>query len=201
MKDLTATFSNKYGALIAASVLALLVAGLTVYKIEAQKKTFDVKVGAALQISDGYDEQFIAMVHRLEDELAERASFGYAGRRDPMTGTVRAVAVRQPPPPRVAAPRRTPAAAAAAPAAVAEVAVAPVVPVVDPVRLTAIIYDNTLRTFTAIVMDGGRSLSVVVGDRVAGRAVTRITKDEIHMESATERFIYNIMGGNTRVAK
>jgi len=191
----TTTFMNKYGLHVAASVLAVVLAGYAALRVDDQKSKFDRTVKETLKVSEGYDQQFIDMVNRLEDELAERASFGYAGRKDPMTGTTRAVAVQTP---RAAVGRRV---AAVKPAE--EVGGAPVQPMVevDPVRLTAIIFDNTKSLYTAVVMDGDRSFSVEIGDRIAGRRITRITHDEIYMENEQERFVYNILGGNTRIQK
>jgi hypothetical protein len=105
-----------------------------------------------------------------------------------MTGTTRAVAT-----PARYAPRGR--------AVVVDGAEAKPMAEVDPVRLTAIIFDNAKSIYTAVVMDGDRSFSVEVGDRIAGRRITRITNDEIYMENDVERFIYNILGGNTRIQK
>jgi hypothetical protein len=190
MKD-TTTFMGKYTLHVAASVLALVLAGYAAYRVEDQKTKFDRTVKETLKVSEGYDQQFIDMVNRLEDELAERASFGYTGRKDPMTGTTRAVAT----PARIASRR-----AARGAADVDGADVKPMVEI-DPVRLTAIIFDNTKGLYTAVVMDGDRSFSAEVGDRIAGRRITKITNDEIYMENDVERFIYNILGGNTRIQK
>jgi hypothetical protein len=185
---------GKYAMHVAAAVLALVLAGYAAYRVEDQKKTFDRTVKETLMVSEGYDQQFIDMVNRLEDELAERASFGYAGRKDPMTGTTRAVAAQT----RFASRR---AAAQRVDAADVDGGDAKPMVGVDPVRLTAIIFDNTKGLYTAVVMDGDRSFSAEVGDRIAGRRITKITNDEIYMENDVERFIYNILGGNTRVQK
>jgi len=198
MKD-TSTFLGKYLLHVVAAVLAVALAGYAAFRIDDQKTKFDKTVKETLKVSEGYDQQFIDMVNRLEDELAERASFGYAGRKDPMTGTTRAVAAQTP---RPAGGRRA-AAAAVSSAGAVDVDGAQARPVVevDPVRLTAIIFDNTKSLYTAVVMDGDRSFSAEVGDRIAGRRITKITHDEIYMETEQERFIYNILGGNTRVQK
>ena len=192
------SFAKKYSVMIFACVLALILAGYMIHRVDSQKRTFDKTVRDALRTSEGYDQAFIDMVNRLEDELAERASFGYAGRKDPMTGTVRVVA----------APVRTPGRRAAAVRQAAQTQTEEAVSeevkpveVIDPVRLTAIIFDNARNTFTAVVMDGERSYSVDVGDRVAGRRIMRITAQEIMMESDTERFTYHILGDKKRVQK
>jgi len=196
MAEKSSPTSNR-SIVIAASVLALVLAGYMTYRIDSQKKSFDAAVRSALKTSEGYDRAFIDMVNRLEDELATRASFGYAGRKDPMTGTVRTVVAPAARPPA----RRAPAARAAAPGAAEETAAPVVVEAPDPVRLTAIIFDNSRNIYTAVVMDGERSFSVDVGDRVAGRRIMRITSHEIMMENDMERFTYNISGDKTRVRR
>jgi hypothetical protein len=200
MRDIKVTFSEKYGVLVVVAVLALALTAYAAYRVDSRSKDFNTTVQKQLKMSEGYDQQFIDMVLKLEDELAERASFGYAGRKDPMSGTTRIVAQRP-----VHQPRRSGGGARPAPAAAAQNVYGTPAPQVmeepDPVRLTAIIFDNTRNTYTAIVMDGTRSFSVAVGDRIAGRRVTRITNEDIFMESDKERFVYNIMGGNTRIYK
>ncbi|MCL2688671.1 MAG: hypothetical protein FWE57_02335 [Chitinispirillia bacterium] len=191
------SFTKNYSVMIFACVLAIGLAAYMLYRADDQKKSFDKTVKSALQTSEGYDKAFIDMVNRLEDELATRASFGYAGRKDPMTGTVRNVVV---PAARPSA-RRSAAPAAAHRADETEAQAAPVQVAVDPVRLTAIIFDNTRNIYTAVVMDGERSFSVDVGDRVAGRRIMRITGQEIMMENDIERFTYNISGDKTRAYK
>ncbi|MDR2577929.1 MAG: hypothetical protein LBC70_03825 [Chitinispirillales bacterium] len=195
-KDPSNSFMTKYSLLVYASLIALVLSGFLLYRIDSQSRSFHATVDKAHKASDGYDVMLLEMVSRLEDILAERASFGFAGNRDPMTGTRRTVAARPVITQRTVISRRTTPIAQ-------EVVVAPVqvMEEPDPVRLTAIIFDNTRGTYTAVVMDGSRSLSVDVGDRVVDRRVTRITHDEIFMENARERFIYNIMGGNTRIPR
>ena len=170
--------------LICAALVALTLAGGIGLRSYVLKRDFDKAVDAALKESQGYDEQFVQMVNRLEDELALRASFGYSGGKDPMTGRVRRVAL---PPPR---PRPRAAAPVASTAAVEDEPAEPF----DPVRLTAIIYDDEGKKFTAIVMDGDRSFSVEVGDRIRDRRITRITEELLMMESEEYRFLYTIAG-------
>jgi len=193
------SFTKNYSVMIFASLLAIGLALYMFYRVDDQKKSFDRTVRSALQTSEGYDKAFIDMVNRLEDELATRASFGYAGRKDPMTGTVRNVVipVSRPSQRRAAAPA---AAAAQGAETEAQAAAAPVEEI-DPVRLTAIIFDNTRNIYTAVVMDGERSFSVDVGDRVAGRRIMRITGQDIMMENDAERFTYNISGDKTRIQR
>jgi hypothetical protein len=165
--------------------------------VEEHRRLFDGTVREALKTSEGYDQAFIDMVNKLEEELMMRASFGYAGRKDPMTGTTRMVVAA----PARFAPVRGGRAAARAPEAGQPAEEAPKAAEVDPVRLTAIIYDNTRKTYTAVVMDGERSYSVDVGDKLAGRQIVSITNDHIVMETAAERFTYNISGGKSKVSK
>jgi hypothetical protein len=176
--------------LLVASVLALLLAFGIILRITTQKGHFDRTVSEALQTSEGYDQKFIDMVNRLEDELAKRASFGYSGGKDPMTGTMRQVVhpvAATPAPRRVRAPAHPAPAPAAAPQKAPE-------PAGDQVKLTAIIADATGRKMTAIVMDGERSFAVDPGDIVAGRKITRITNEGIYMEDNTLYYFYDIYG-------
>jgi len=187
MKDKNVTFMDKYRVQVSACVLAAALSIVSVCLVIRQKAAFYSTVNSSLQVSEGYDRQFIDLVNRLEDELAERAGFGYAGQKDPMTGATRMVAER---PASDGAPRQ--AAAQAAPAAERAA---------DPIRLTAIIFDNNKNVFTAVVMNGERSYSVEVGDRIANRRITRITMDEIYMESDSYKYVYGILGGNSKTPK
>ncbi len=162
---------KKYASILIASALALLLAVAVVYRINARKSDFDRSVREALKTSEGYDEQFIDMVNKLEDELAQRASFGYQGGKDPMTGRTRRVV-----PPKRVIKRTTKR------------------KFIDPVKLTAIIFDDRNRQFTAIVMDGERSYSVEIGDRVRDRRITEITSDNVIMKSASKTYVYDIYG-------
>jgi hypothetical protein len=184
-------FMDKYKLLVSACVLAALLSAVSVCLIRGRKAAFYSTVHTSLQVSEGYDSQFIDLVNRLEDELAERAGFGYAGQKDPMTGATRAVAER---PAAGGGTRR--ATIQAEPAATAGTEQA-----ADPVRLTAIIFDNGKNAFTAVVMNGERSYSVEIGDRVADRRVTKITTSEIYMESDNYKYVYGILGGNSRTPK
>ena len=175
---------KEHGLLVAASVLAVLLAvGLGV-RMTLQKTSFDRAVQEALETSEGYDEKFIAMVNKLEEELATRASFGYKGRKDPMTGKKRTVVIHKP------QKRRRQKPSAKEPEQY-----------IDPVKLTAIIFDDEKSKYTAIVMDGERSYSVEVGDRVRDRSITRITNDNIYMESSTALFRYDIYGNSAMKKK
>jgi hypothetical protein len=168
---------------IVCAVLALLLAiGVTV-RITLQQTSFNRAVQEALETSEGYDERFINMVNKLEEELARRASFGYTGGKDPMTGKKRSVVLHHK---RVRRPSRTRKKGEKQPPPQQ----------VDPVKLTAIIFDDEKRTYTAIVMDGERSYSVEMGDRVRNRKITRISNDELYMESPTALYKYDIYGNS-----
>jgi hypothetical protein len=173
---------KQYTSLIIALVLVVVLAGGMTWRIHAQKKEFDKTVQTLLQTSEGYDQAFISMVNRLEEELARQASFGYTGKKDPMTGKVRTVVLPS-------RPSKKPGAPAASPADK------------DPMKLTAIIYDDVQKQFTAIVMDDERSFSVEVGDKVSDRRITRITDQVIYMESDSMRYKYDIFGGRASMKK
>lgn len=179
------------------SIIALVLAGIITLRITMQKSIFDRTVDEALETSDGYDKKLIGMVNRLEDELVTRASFGYIGKKDPMTGRKRRVVLPQ----RI---KRRPK-VAKKPEIIKEIEVAPpekpVIPEVDPVKLTAIIYDEEKRKYTAIVMDGERSFSVEVGDVVHGRKITKITNEMISMENEITRYMYDVFGKKSVIAK
>ncbi|MBD3392178.1 MAG: hypothetical protein GF418_08885 [Chitinivibrionales bacterium] len=172
---------KEHGLLITGSVLAFLLAVGVVTRITMQKASFNRTVQEALETSEGYDERFIEMVNKLEEELARRASFGYKGQKDPMTGKKRAVVLHHKP-----IRRRLP----------AKKEDKEPEQYIDPVKLTAIIYDDEKRKHTAIVMDGERSYSVEVGDRVRDRTITRITNEQIFMESPAALFRYDIYGNS-----
>ncbi len=182
---------KKYTPLIIASSLAVLLAFAMGIRINSQRVHFEKTVKEALKTSEGYDQKFIDMVTRLENELALRASFGYVGKKDPMTGRERLVATR-PAPPRIARKKVEKAVVDSNPALQAEI---------DPVKLTAIIYEDSRKTYTAVVMNGERSFSVEVGDKVAGRKITKITSEHIYMESDGEIFTYRIDGSSSRKNK
>lgn len=155
--------------------------GVSWYRLD-----FDTLVKKSRQSTHGYDKQFIALVDKLEHELEKRAQFGYTGGRDPMTGrsrrVVRPVQVRQ------------------KPAAVA-VKDTEKGPAPDPVRLTAILFDDRSKKYTALVMDGERSVSIEVGDEIRDRRVRSITSKEIVMEDSEYQYRYDINGKKARRAR
>lgn len=179
---------KQHQLLLFASLLAVVLSVVIVFRAVSAKAKFDRSVSEALKTSEGYDQRFIDMVNRLEDILATRAQFGYSGGKDPMTGTKRQVVQQKPVKTGKGrkAPARASGAAVAAPEEAAEAA--------DPVKLTAIIGDASGKKYTAVIMDGERSLSVDPGDRVAGRKITKITSDGIYMETDDAYYFYDIYG-------
>lgn len=171
---------NKNTSLITAIILAALLAVGTVWRMYMQETAFSAEVREALKTSEGYDQKFINMVNNLEDELATRASFGYIGERDPMTGKKRKVILPQ---------RRK-----------GRIRVSPKEEV-DPFRLTAIIFDETERKFTAIVMDGERSYSIETGDIIAKRRINAINDNAVIMESEEYLYWYDVTGAKKRKKK
>lgn len=169
-----------YGSLIAASVLSVITAGALAARVTFQTRHFDKTVQEALKTSEGYDEKFIEMVNRLERELALRASFGYIGGKDPMTGKERIVVRTQPQRKRVVSTSMTNEPQVEQPA--------------DSVRLTAIIYDDEKRLYTAIIMVGERSFAIETGDLVVGRNVNKIDNGYLIMEDNQQYYIYDIAG-------
>ena len=175
---------------IIAAGLALLLSIFSVIRISSQRSDFDQTVSKALNTSAGYDKSFLGIVNRLETELANRASFGYQGGKDPMTGSMRRVAPA-PQPGRGGVPSS---------AAMAEAPAAPTAHQ-DPVKLTAIIFDDKNKRYTAIIMDGERSYSLEVGDRIRDRVIRKITDDILFMEGDSMFYKYDIYGKRTTKRK
>ena len=171
---------NKYGLLIAVSIMTALAATGLAVRSFLQRAHFDRTVNEALKTSEGYDQKFIDMVNRLEYELALRASFGYIGKKDPMTGKERIV-VRSPI--HIRRPATVKKAAEPTPAAP-----------VDSVKLTAIIYDDEKKNYTAIIMVGERSFAIEVGDYVVGRKIITINNERVIMEDDKSFYSYDIRG-------
>ena len=170
---------KKNNIIVIAAVLAGVLAATITLRVRSEKARFDKTVTAALATSEGYDQKFIDMVDRLEQELARRASFGYTGGKDPMTGTKRKMVVM----------------AAQAPLAEKPAPMANTTPVAtDQFKLTAIIADASGKKITAVIMDGERSYSVDQGDVVAGRKITKISNEAIFMENDSMTFFYDIYG-------
>ena len=177
---------KQHQLLLFASLLAVVLSAIIIFRAVSAKSKFDRSVSEALKTSEGYDQRFIDMVNHLEDILATRAQFGYTGGKDPMTGTKRQVV--QPKKVKPVKRRRS-----AAPKTMNAAAQEPEEEV-DPVRLTAIIADASGKKITAVIMDGERSLSVDPGDKVAGRTITKITNDGIYMETGDAFYFYDIYG-------
>jgi hypothetical protein len=174
---------------IYSAILALVVSAVFGFGLNSRSRDFHTTVEKALKTSVNYDQSFISMVDRLEKELATRASFGYEGGKDPMTGLVRQVVAR----PAVAA---NPVPVKKSATAAADNAVADTLPL-DPIRLTAIIYDNESRIYNAVVMDNERSFSVAVGDKVGGRRIKSISEEAIIMDGDSLIYRYDISGRKT----
>ena len=172
---------KKETTFIIVAVLAVFLAVGMLIRTYTQKENFDRVVHEALKTSEGYDQRLINTVKRLENELAMRASFGYRGGKDPMTGKKRSVVL----------PRKT----------VRKKGAKEPAKKMDPVKLTAIIFDDVKTKYTAVVMDGERSYSVEVGDRVRDRNITKITEEEIYMENAENYFAYDIRGKSKKKSK
>lgn len=175
---------NEYRLHIASIIIVFVMACLLSIGITLESSTFDSFVKNSLRATVGYDMQFIAMVNNLERDLAIRAQFGYRGGTDPMTGKRRAVA-----------PLRT-----------TSVGVRPVsqpeqVAANEPVRLTAIIFDDKTQKHTAILMVDERSFSVETGDKVLDRRVGEILDHVVTMESATRTYRYDLSGEHVEILK
>ena len=183
---------EKQTSLLAAIGLAVVLAIFVAIRISSEGRDFDQTVRRALKTSAGYDKSFLDVVNRLETELAGRASFGYQGGKDPMTGGLRRVA----PLPRTASGRAAPASAAMLEVPAPATAQAP-----DQVKLTAIIFDDKAKRYTAVVMDGERSYSLEVGDRIRGRVIRKITDDILYMESDSLYYKYDIFGNRSTKRK
>ena len=160
-----------------------------------------------------YDQDFTKMVDRLEAELAERASFPYLGGKDPMTGKTRLIveSVQSQKYGRKNGRKgsvKIDVPVAQTPANISEQLTQEPVPVVvealpapDPVRLTAIIYDDFKKAYTAIMMVGERSFSVEVGDRLHGRVTREISVQKVILEDANRAYQYDISGNISNRAK
>lgn len=130
--------------------------------------------------TEGYDKKLVDLVRHMEDILATRASFGYGGEKDPLTGKTRQVVLPEASKRKVATKENS----------------NPSLNIkdeVDPVRLTAIVTDD-YGINTAVVMDGERSLSVDAGDTVNGRRVIKITKESVIMEKDGVQYYYDVSG-------
>jgi hypothetical protein len=189
---------SQHRIIVYSSITALVVSAVFGLSIRARSVDFTRTVSAALSTSVNYDNQFIAMVDRLEKELATRASFGYEGGKDPMTGLVRQVVAMLPKePPKSAANGNidlTDTADKSRP-----VVAAP--EMADSIRLTAIIYDTDAKNYTAVVLSGERSFSVNVGDRVTDRTIRSISDVAIVMETDSLSYRFDVSGKRSVVPR
>jgi len=172
----------KNNASIIAAVLLFLLSAALGLRIFTYRQSFDRAVARSQKSTEGYDEKLIRTVNQLEEKLTQQASFGYTGGKDPMTGRLRQVVK---------------------PVVVRTVDKKSSVDTKkeDPVRLTAIIFDDKKAKYTAIVMYNERSLSVEVGDRVGDRRINRITDKILYMESDKYSYRYDIFGKRDRKRK
>ncbi len=201
--------------MIIAALLVFSLSSVLVLRVFALESNFEQE-SARFKIETGsYDKDFIAMVDRLEMELAERASFPYLGGKDPMTGKTRILVARSEPYKngkkglrKPVVKQETPLVANSAPVIEDAPAIIQPEPVVeqiqtipDPVRLTAIIYDDFKKAFTAIMMVGERSFSVELGDKVHGRVTREISAQRVILEDAGRAYNYDISGNISNRAK
>lgn len=177
----------KLTSALGSALMAAILAVVMLVRMTQTHQVFQKTVRQSLVTTEGYDQKFIDLVNHLEDVLTTRASFSYPGGKDPMTGRQREVAQYVPiaPVKRVASTPRPTGSAAPAPT--------PPPAAIDPFRLTALIADDYGR-YTAIVMDGERSMSVDVGDAVSGRKVMRISSREIVLGNDDGTMTYNLNG-------
>jgi hypothetical protein len=174
---------KQYAFYVYSCIMALVISLAFGLGIHSRSADFNRTVQKALSASVNYDQTFISMVDRLEKELAERASFGYEGGKDPMTGQVRKVVER----PQVA---QQPAIADTS----GKKPDSAKTPQPDPFRLTAIIYDNDAKNYTAVVMENERTFSVNIGDKVGSRIIKGITMDALVMEEDSLLYRYDVSG-------
>jgi Tfp pilus assembly protein PilP len=165
--------------LIAASLGALALAIFLFARILAVKRDFDATVRESYRTTEGYDQQFIDRVNRFEQVLVNRATFGYPGGKDPMTGAVRRLAAEKTAT-GTAAPKMT---HAPLPAGTD-----------DALRLAAVISYPQGQKRTALIMQGDRSFTVDAGDAVPGGRVAGITHEGILIDRDNGSFFYNING-------
>jgi hypothetical protein len=161
-------------SIIIPAVLALLLGLVSSIRIGCERRSFAATVREAHETSEGYDQKFIDMVNRLEDILATRASFGFMGKKDPMTGRTRVVAEQSSTP-----VRRTGKQA---------------VKKEEDFKITAIIFDDNSNPLAAVGMDGERSFSLEVGDFLRDKKVMKITSDGVIMANETHYFLFDING-------
>lgn len=190
--------------LILSALLVAIIASSVLARIKNLEDQFNKDAARMKAQTASYDQDFISMVNRLETELAARASFPYLGGKDPMTGKIRYV-VEAPVAPKTKAngkkntkvakheePVEQPTPVVAPP--VDTVETKPATAIKDPVRLTAIIYDDFKKAFTAIMMVGERSYSVEVGDKINGRITKQINAKQVTLEDDQKAYQYDISG-------
>jgi hypothetical protein len=190
----------KLSAFQGAAIVAFLLALAITVRITLVHGDFQRTVRQSLSTSEGYDQKFIDLVNHLEDVLTTRASFSYPGGRDPMSGRQRVMAEA---PKSVTPPTKRMTQGTSQPTASGGKATVPAsVPTEapDPFKLTALIADDFGR-YTAIVMNGERSMSVDVGDAVGDKTVARISAREIVLETSASMVTYGLNGSRTVTPK
>ncbi len=178
------------------SLVAIILAMVLVVRIVSSEQKFDSEVKVSHSASAGYDREFIDLVNRLEKELALRARFGFKGKKDPMTGRKRVIAE-----PAEIAPVKFASIAVSSPAEKSgkvkdkKPVANPVVKAVVPsVRVTAIIFDDLKNSYTAMIMDGDRSLVLEIGDRFNQKTVTAITNGTLTVSDSQNSYTYDLRG-------
>lgn len=138
----------------------LLVLLLVVFRFFSFNTRYDeMKTEIDFRSKDGFDQNLINRVDKLERELNERASFGYKGNKDPFAGRTRNVAL----------PKKRKIIKATISKKKDEV-----VKVEDEIILMATILDG--KKAGAIIMINDRSYTVNVGDVVEKRKIILIQK-------------------------
>lgn len=177
------------------SLAALILAAVMVYRISAIDRSFSAEVKKSQSASAGYDVAFINLVNHLEKELATRAQFGFSGDKDPFTGRQRMIAAPVAEPIKVASiavPGKKVDTKSVKPAGKAKpVASRPSSPAI---RVSAIIYEQTKNSYTAIVMEGDRTLTLEVGDVFGSLKVTAITGTSFTCSDSKSEYTYDLRG-------
>jgi hypothetical protein len=183
------------------------VALVVLLRINTHQVAFDQEEARMQAQTANYDQEFISMVNRLESELAERANFPFLGGKDPMTGKTRVVVapqrVESSKAPKEKTNKKTSKGDSKDTVKTTEPSETPVVQdsvkvvsvsLPDPVRLTAVIYDDFKKAFTAIMMENERSYSVEVGDKIRGRVTKSINAQQVILEDNERTYQYDISG-------
>lgn len=186
--------------LILSAILVAIISSAVLLRIATLENQFKLDAARMKAETANYDQEFITMVNRLESELATRANFPYLGGKDPMTGKIRYVVAEPPKPKQNGKSKPTkvtkvePESNTQKPMVTDSTPAIAIPPPKDPIRLTAIIYDDFKKAFTAIMMVGERSYSVEVGDKINGRLTKQITAQQVILEDAQKSYQFDISG-------